>query len=219
MNVLYIFTFTFSALTATGHCLSCIQCVSTNKMQCSGKSMVCPATFDACISSYTLTIVGGMEIGKIFTRHCSARAACDSYGSVSMPDGRIKRTSSCCFSDNCTPSIPTFPPDRHDKNGVKCPGCYSPNDRSCVPEYIIECVGEEIRCINHTETMKSGEVESAVALQGCASIDLCAAGSQELQVDNIRSRIEMTCMSSSVCLQHGFLFLGSAAIFFLKLIP
>ncbi|KAM8927845.1 phospholipase A2 inhibitor NAI-like [Pelodytes ibericus] len=207
-----------SALTATGYALSCIQCASINDMQCSGPSVVCQAPQDACMSSYTMTTMGEMEIGKIFARSCETRFACQNTGSISMPNGRIKQGSSCCFSDNCTPTSPRFPTEKQEKNGVKCPGCYALNSNKCSFEYTMECVGDEIKCINHTETTL-GEIQSSVALQGCATKELCNIKNQELQFGNTKTKVEISCMDSGASLQHNKSLLGFAAFLLLKLAP
>ncbi|XP_053308248.1 phospholipase A2 inhibitor gamma subunit B-like [Spea bombifrons] len=218
MNFLLLFTIIFLDLTARGHALSCIQCVNQDEAKCSGPSIVCHPSQNACASSYTVIMIGGMEINKQFLRHCESRAACDKHGSISVPDGRIKKITNCCFSDNCTPPSPVFPPDKKNKNGVRCPSCYAPNNRTCTSEYIMECLGDENRCITKVDTF-SGAIRSTVAMRGCASKEVCEISHYESEFGNIKSTADIFCTGRGVALRNNLYLLGlSAMLLLLKLI-
>ncbi|MEE6481905.1 hypothetical protein FKM82_013060 [Ascaphus truei] len=135
-----------STLAATGYSLSCTQCVALSGTSCTGPSITCPAN-KVCMAAYSVTTAGGVEISNVFGRNCELQNKCGLSGSVNVPNGKIKMGTSCCTTDNCTPSMPTLPADNDVKNGLTCRTCTSTNSAWCYTTDTMLCTGSENMCL------------------------------------------------------------------------
>ncbi|KAM4704495.1 phospholipase A2 inhibitor NAI-like [Rhinophrynus dorsalis] len=206
-----------SAFIAKGYSLTCTQCISMDGSQCTGPSVSCASSDYACTSSYTVTIMGSIETSKQFVRVCEKKTNCGKAGSVTIPGGRIRSVSTCCYTDNCTPIEPVFPHEKTGKNGIKCDGCIAINSRTCETDTKVECSGNEDMCITQISTV-SGRLTTVTAVRGCASKEVCEVGNQNIELENVKMNIDTTCTGGSICLQHSFILLAFAAFLHLKLI-
>uniref|UniRef100_A0A8C5WDH1 UPAR/Ly6 domain-containing protein n=1 Tax=Leptobrachium leishanense TaxID=445787 RepID=A0A8C5WDH1_9ANUR len=189
-----------SGVLTSGYCLSCIQCMSNKSTQCSGPSVPCPSDEHSCLSAYGLTTMGNKEVGKAFIRMCQNRTFCNQFGSIGFSIGRIKSSTTCCSTDNCTPPIPTFQNEVHQKNGVTCQTCISTNTNSCVPMETMACTGSENKCITQI-TDVSG---SKTALRGC-STELICDGIQNIELGNFTYSAQVSCTDGDTRLQLSIL--------------
>ncbi|XP_075462394.1 uncharacterized protein LOC142497880 [Ascaphus truei] len=186
-----------------GYSLTCIGCIDMADTSCTGSSISCPAD-NVCLSSYTVTTVGGIEISTLFTRSCELQSKCDMSGSIIIPNGKIKTTTSCCTTDNCTPPIPTLPANNYVKNGLTCPSCVSANSDWCYPSDTIQCTGDEKKCLIQS-TKISGSISSTVAFRGCATESICNIGSQYVSDGGTNIEVKTSCtnqghsLSCAVC--------------------
>ncbi|MEE6481895.1 hypothetical protein FKM82_013053 [Ascaphus truei] len=105
---------------------------------------------------------------------------------------KIRSGTSCCSTDNCTPSIPTLPADNSTKNGVTCPGCFIANSDDCSTTETMECTGDEKKCILQTHKI-SGSEPITVALRGCATESLCNIGSHSVSSGDIATEVNTKC--------------------------
>ncbi|XP_063292127.1 phospholipase A2 inhibitor and Ly6/PLAUR domain-containing protein-like [Pelobates fuscus] len=200
-----------SSVTASGFCLSCTQCVNLNGTQCSGKAVSCPSDEYTCLSAYGVTFMGNKEVAHVFLRLCENRSLCNQFGSIGFSSGRIKSRTTCCFSDNCTPPMPTFPVEVTRKNGLTCQTCISMATNSCIPTTTMACSGDETRCITQAITSMSGTISSTMALRGCSTKEICE-GIQEVDVENFKYSAQVTCSDGNDKLQL------SRFIFFLSVL-
>ncbi|MEE6481903.1 hypothetical protein FKM82_013059 [Ascaphus truei] len=183
---------------------------------CTGSSISCPAD-NVCLSSYTVTTVGGIEISTLFTRSCELQSKCDMSGSIIIPNGKIKTTTSCCTTDNCTPPIPTLPADNGVMNGLTCRACASADTDECYTSDTLECTGNEKMCLLQT-TKKTGAVSSTVAFRGCATKSICNIGSQYVSDGGTNMEVKRSCTDGSVGLHQGFIFPAAVALMLMILL-
>ncbi|XP_031761701.1 phospholipase A2 inhibitor 25 kDa subunit isoform X1 [Xenopus tropicalis] len=184
-----------SALAATGYSLSCQTCIGVGSTPCQGQSMSCPAD-NACAATYTLTTAHGVTVSQVYTLSCAPRSQCDKPGSISIPDGKIKRGISCCYTDDCTPPTPTLPVDAFQPNGLVCRTCTSADSTWCYTDDTMRCTGEENRCLLQTTTL-TGSVSSKVAVRGCATKSICDLGGTSVSSPEFSMDVKFSCTSGS----------------------
>ncbi|XP_069803488.1 phospholipase A2 inhibitor and Ly6/PLAUR domain-containing protein-like isoform X2 [Dendropsophus ebraccatus] len=175
-----------SALIATSDALSCTQCYSESS-SCSGPSVTCPLDHQ-CGSTYTETTAGGVK-NVVTYRACTKTSECNFNGSVSVNGGKVKRVTSCCNTDFCTPTTPPLPKTSYNFNGVVCPCCTSASDW-CYTTETIRCTGDENRCI--LQIVEIPDLGSTV-LRGCATQSMCDDGSVSESVDGLSVNMKITC--------------------------
>ncbi|CAI9611972.1 unnamed protein product [Staurois parvus] len=185
-----------SALTATGHALTCKVCMVSYSTYCNGDtSMVCPKG-QVCVSAYTLTTMGHSKVSEEFSRGCAPKDQCNTPGSISIPGGKIKRNTSCCFTDNCYPPTPTLPEDNFEPNGVTCATCASSYSDWCYNDKTMRCTGDENMCILESSHQYE-PIDQMLALRGCATRSICDIGTQEISYGHINMTMKIKCSSAS----------------------
>ncbi|KAM4651757.1 phospholipase A2 inhibitor gamma subunit B-like [Discoglossus pictus] len=216
MSVFFTFTCVLSALIAAGYSLSCTHCTNNTFASCTGPSKTCPSGEHACVSTYKLTTVGGMEVSKMFLKQCEQSKICDKSISISFPEGRVKISNTCCFKDNCVAPVPTFPPDKVGKNGVTCVSCMAANAKNCTGDSV-ECIGNEDRCVTQT-TAISEPISSTTVVRGCATSEVCVIGSQEAIIGSITITTDVTCTDGTMNLHHNLILLAMSYFIVFKLL-
>ncbi|KAE8594363.1 hypothetical protein XENTR_v10019605 [Xenopus tropicalis] len=184
-----------SALAATGYSLSCQTCMSAGSTPCQGESLPCPAD-NACAATYALTTANGVTVSQVYTLSCAPRSQCDKPGSISIPDGKIKRGTSCCYTDNCTPPTPTLPAVNNQVNGLVCRTCASADSAWCYTSDTMQCTGDEKMCLLQTTEIK-GSVSSKVAVRGCATKSICDLGGTSVSSPEFSMDVKFSCTSGS----------------------
>ncbi|KAM4650699.1 phospholipase A2 inhibitor and Ly6/PLAUR domain-containing protein-like [Discoglossus pictus] len=198
MGFFLIFTCILSALAAKGYSLSCTKCLTYNGDSCVGPTVLCPYEEDSCVSMYAVTSIDGKVVSKIFSRQCAKHNVCNKYASVSLSNSQIKTSSSCCFTDNCSPDTPKIAPDNPTKNGVSCMTCTDTNSKSCIGMEM-ECTGDETKCFTQITTI-SAPRPSTVVVRGCSNEALCYIGNQEAEVGSLKVKTEISCDDGN---RHG----------------
>ncbi|XP_053547227.1 phospholipase A2 inhibitor gamma subunit B [Bombina bombina] len=187
-------TFILLALTPSGNCLSCIHCVTLDGSPCNGPSVVCAAG-EVCLSVITHATVGEVEPVTTFNRACGKPECCDKSTSFSHPSGYLRNDHTCCYTDDCTPPIPTLPPVTSERNGVICRGCFSPDSDNC-DDTNMSCTGDETQCIQ-VFTTTSGLISGMSILRGCASKQTCDMGNQYSSSGQVHVIAEVSCSPGS----------------------
>ncbi|XP_056398159.1 phospholipase A2 inhibitor and Ly6/PLAUR domain-containing protein-like [Hyla sarda] len=185
-----------SALAATSYALSCTQCVSTTSYSCSGSSVTCPPGY-RCGSAYTESSVSGERVSVSLFRACIASHECNFNGSLSIQHGKAKRVTSCCNTNHCTPTIPPFPTQSSDPNGVVCRSCISADSTWCYTSDTIQCTGDENMCLLQTTKIR-GSVSASTAVRGCGTKSLCDLGGQLPDISGLSLKTEFICTSDGI---------------------
>ncbi|XP_053308282.1 phospholipase A2 inhibitor and Ly6/PLAUR domain-containing protein-like [Spea bombifrons] len=216
MESFLLFTCVLSVLVSPGYSLSCVHCISDGVFPCEGEEKRCPSDSYACVSTLTTSIIDG-AVKKTFSRSCEKRSSCGIEGTIGFQKGKIKIAKSCCYTEGCTPSLPTLPGDSAQRAGLTCRSCTSSDSTWCYTSDTIECIGEEKRCILQATTT-SGPKYSKSAVRGCATKNLCDIGSQYLDYGNgIKVYKEVTCTSAGISLRLDFILLTLTALLSSKL--
>ncbi|XP_075046788.1 phospholipase A2 inhibitor NAI-like [Mixophyes fleayi] len=181
-----------SALSATGYSLSCKVCTDMNFFSCDGPSEDCPAD-SACGSSITMRTEYVSAVNHEFTRSCVPKQQCDNSVSFMIPNGVMRKSTSCCFTDDCTPPLPAFLADGYQPNGVTCPTCMSATSTWCNSEDTMQCAGSENMCLLQT-TRTYAPVRQSLAVRGCATESMCSLGTQYLNIGNLKSKLKFKCV-------------------------
>ncbi|XP_066465376.1 uncharacterized protein [Eleutherodactylus coqui] len=181
-----------SALTATSSALSCTECVSPSST-CSGISITCPPG-TMCGSLHTRSLTEGVRMETLI-RGCTPLPDCNLNGTVSIMELQIEVGISCCSTDDCTPTLPTFPTKNHNPNGVICRSCFSAQSTSCYTSDIIQCTGDENMCLLQTTEIPGA---TKTAMRGCATKSYCDLGSQSYNNGGSTTKITYTCTSGGI---------------------
>ncbi|XP_066428750.1 phospholipase A2 inhibitor and Ly6/PLAUR domain-containing protein-like [Eleutherodactylus coqui] len=185
-----------SALTATSSDLSCTECVSISSSTCSGDSITCPGEF-MCGSVYTRDLGEGVR-SEMLQRGCLPSSQCNLSGTMSIMNGQFGIGSSCCSSDDCTPTLPTFPTKSHNPNGVICPSCTADQPTWCYTSDTVQCTADENMCLlQEIEQTGSGSKASS-ALRGCATKSFCDHDSLFYYGEESIMRVTFTCTSGGI---------------------
>ncbi|KAG9465416.1 hypothetical protein GDO78_018373 [Eleutherodactylus coqui] len=178
-----------STLTATSSALSCTKCESETST-CSGDRITCPSE-TMCGTAYLQGLVEGIRIQKLH-RGCQPLSECGISGTISIKEGRFGIGSSCCSTDDCTPTLPTFPTKSSNPNGVICPSCAPAQSTSCDASDTVQCTGDENMCfLQTTEGLAS-------AMRGCATKSFCDLSRQFYNNGGSSSNVKMICTNGGI---------------------
>ncbi|XP_063800019.1 phospholipase A2 inhibitor gamma subunit B-like [Pseudophryne corroboree] len=195
MSARLLFTCVLSVITATGCSLSCYHCAVKDEEvkdyhMCEGKTVQCSSPDDVCVSVYERTTVGASLGTTLFIRLCGK---CDQYrnGTVRFHKGRLRVNTTCCHQDDCTPPIPTLPPDKFSKNekivgnGIKCKTCYATNSKACDCTSFMNCTKDETKCISRS-AIATEPVYYSMAMRGCTTEEMCPNKNQTLSFEKLK---------------------------------
>ncbi|KAG8433725.1 hypothetical protein GDO86_012180 [Hymenochirus boettgeri] len=160
---------------------------------------------------YLCVPTGGSILTQTYITSCAPRSQCSGSGSVGIPNGRIKRGVSCCYTDNCTPPRPTLPGDSSQLNGIVCRTCTSADSLWCYTSDTIQCTGNEDKCLLQT-TQISGTLNSKVAIRGCATKSICDLGSSSVDVPNLKMDLTFKCTSGGFGVHQGLFMVVSITL-------
>ncbi|XP_066462639.1 phospholipase A2 inhibitor and Ly6/PLAUR domain-containing protein-like isoform X2 [Eleutherodactylus coqui] len=149
-----------------------------------------------CLVS-ALTATKGVRSESLL-RGCIPSSECNHSGTMSVMNRHFGIGSSCCSSDDCTPTLPTFPTKSHNPNGVICPSCIAVKSDWCYTSDTIQCTGDENTClIQATETQGSGS-KAPTAMRGCATKSFCDHDSLFYYTEESIMSVTYTCTSGSI---------------------
>ncbi|XP_068099400.1 phospholipase A2 inhibitor and Ly6/PLAUR domain-containing protein-like [Hyperolius riggenbachi] len=188
----------FVALVASGHSLSCTVCTSETTSSCTGPSMTCPSGA-VCGLGYTLDTFGT----KTYSRACIPEKNCSMIGSITFNEANIRVAYSCCYTDNCTPPLPTLPERNSTSNGVTCRSCITATSTWCYTSDTIACTGNENMCLLQT-TKITGPIKVSTAVRGCSTKSVCDLGSESSSANGVSVEYKHICTSGGLTLQKGF---------------
>ncbi|CAH2318609.1 Hypothetical predicted protein [Pelobates cultripes] len=150
-----------------------------------------------CGSTFTFSIIDGVA-QKVFFRSCEKNSFCGLSGTIGFQKGKVKTATTCCSSDSCKPQTPALPRDSTQRVGLNCSSCSTVNSAFCHTNEIIECTGEETKCILQS-TIISGIANSKSAVRGCATKNICDFGSQSYDFgDGNKVKTEVMCSNGSI---------------------
>ncbi|KAM4016348.1 uncharacterized protein ACNLHF_002705 isoform 2-T2 [Anomaloglossus baeobatrachus] len=165
------------SISATDVPMLCVKCVGENEKSCRGIAQKCSSATDECISVIELTKIGAKET-SLFMRMCG-NCSEQKTGFVRFERGILKINATCCNTNNCTPPVPTIPPDKgfpkDEKvkgNGIRCKSCFAFHARNCDCNTYVNCTGAETRCISRYMSASGGH-NHATAMRGCTRTEMC----------------------------------------------
>ncbi|KAM3921583.1 uncharacterized protein RB166_010993 [Leptodactylus fuscus] len=181
----------FSFACSPGNTLSCTQCMSKTSSSCTGSSITCASGF-TCGSIYTQVIIGGV-LTPVFIRTCLSPDYCGFMGSLSNSQRRIWASMTCCYTDNCTPTIPPVPAASSTPNGVVCSSCISDGYSGCTSSDTVTCTGDEDTCVLETAKITGPYRNTFFSARGCSTKSLCNLGSQVIPVLDTSLKLDFAC--------------------------
>lgn len=202
-----------SSLISTAFSLTCIECVGPGDKPCHGPTVTCPPD-TVCVA----TVESNTKDGKDMTirQYCGKSSMCSYSGSLTTSVGVRRISSACCYTSNCSPSVPKFPTEKTDKNGISCKTCVADKETSCDSE--IDCTGDEKECVSMSIISKTGLLSPSAFLRGCGTPGWCKIEDREIQYGEQTAKITITCSKGSDALPPGRPLLLLAAFLIMKVI-
>uniref|UniRef100_A0A8C5MWC2 Sodefrin-like factor n=1 Tax=Leptobrachium leishanense TaxID=445787 RepID=A0A8C5MWC2_9ANUR len=186
----------------SGHALSCVQCVSLGMNFCNGLGASCPSDH-MCGATYVETTGNGTVFSRNYMRYCVPTKECNLQGSLSIINNIVHRLgTTCCETDNCTPTLPILPSANTRLNGLVCSTCVTSASKWCHTTATMKCTGNENMCALQSTT-NEGNVSMASALRGCATKSLCDLGRQTAGTAVQKIDVKYTCSSGTAGLYSG----------------
>ncbi|XP_072282029.1 phospholipase A2 inhibitor gamma subunit B-like [Pyxicephalus adspersus] len=219
---LLLFTCILSALVATGFSLSCSECSSEDVKSCKGTVVQCPSDSDVCVAINEISVYGNQE-RNLYRRFCGSRALCNLKESLTGADATVLIGSSCCFTNNCVPSLPMVPQTKSEKNGVICKECQGFDDKPCISSNARECTGDENQCVSLTTRSsmllvnKDSTDSSLKSLSGCGTQRLCNLTEVNIKIGGEEEHIQFSCLQGSGNIPHSLFLLIFAPMFLVKI--
>ncbi|XP_044133696.1 phospholipase A2 inhibitor and Ly6/PLAUR domain-containing protein-like [Bufo gargarizans] len=141
---------------ASGWSLKCVQCTGFSNTPCTGGLQDCPSVSDACGTTVIRTR-GYRWTSFYYIRSCVSTTECFNNASVTGLYATTASGTTCCFTDNCTTSVPTLPVENYTLNGLMCPSYVETIMEPCDIKNVSSCTGDQIRCVRYSATTTLGE--------------------------------------------------------------
>ncbi|KAG8547092.1 hypothetical protein GDO81_029125 [Engystomops pustulosus] len=132
-------------------------------------------------------------------------AECSNNASISGLHTTTASQTTCCFSDNCTTSIPSVPVENYTLNGLTCPSYVVTTMEPCDVKNVSSCTGDQTRCVRYSAATRIGSTTSSLYFGGCATESTCAVQSSSIYGNGISLEIKRKCYNSGDSLYTGAL--------------
>ncbi|KAM4015540.1 uncharacterized protein ACNLHF_002197 [Anomaloglossus baeobatrachus] len=182
-----------STLVATTFSLSCNECSGLAPKSCQRTKVMCPPDFNVCVATLESDTQHGKQEITLYREYCGKSSMCSYTGSLTTNFAGKKMSSTCCFTSNCSPSMPKFPTEKNDKNGVSCKSCSNLKEATCETSTTIDCIGDEKECVTMAITSKAGDASSIYFLSGCGTQGLCNVTEREYQYGGQATKTTFMC--------------------------
>ncbi|XP_040183165.1 phospholipase A2 inhibitor and Ly6/PLAUR domain-containing protein-like [Rana temporaria] len=206
-----------SSLAASGYSLSCTEC-SSRSNSCTGPNVTCHSGSVCGAVSKKIWAPGSSGSQTLYEMLCISQDKCNMSGSASLPrNGKMKIGTSCCGTDECTPTLPSLPADSSASNGVICRTCVTADPNGCSSSDRKSCTGDENMCF-FLPTKSSG---GGISAGGCATKSFCDFSRKDGAQEGVficTSGSNSGSTSGSTGLHKGFYLPAMIGIFFLKLL-
>ncbi|KAM4015674.1 phospholipase A2 inhibitor and Ly6/PLAUR domain-containing protein-like [Anomaloglossus baeobatrachus] len=202
-----------STLSATSYALLCTQCMSPSST-CSGKSVTCPSGH-VCGAAYSEFIYGGKKTASML-RSCTPSYECNTFSSITTSKIQLRMVTSCCGTDDCTPSSPALPAKDTNPNGLVCQSCTAAKSIWCNSPHTIECTGDENTCFVQT-TKLSGNFSDFSVMRGCATQSVCELGNRPEKMEGYSIDVKTICIGGSTSVYKVVLTPAFVCLLLLKL--
>lgn len=176
----------------SGWSLKCMRCTGFSNTPCTGSLQDCPSPSDACGTTVIRTR-GFRWTSFYYIRSCVSITECFNNASVTGLYATTASETTCCFTNNCTTSIPTVPAENFTLNGLTCPSYVATRMEPCNIKNVSVCTGDQIRCVRYSASTTLGSTTSSLFLGGCATENTCAMASSSIYGDGISLEIARKC--------------------------
>ncbi|XP_069803685.1 phospholipase A2 inhibitor and Ly6/PLAUR domain-containing protein-like [Dendropsophus ebraccatus] len=201
MSSLHGLLFFLSALAASGYSGSSSDCASSQT--CSGPSVTCPSGF-LCGSLYLKENKG--EFSKDIVLESKSTKKCHFKGNINLNGTKFRMAATCCDTEDCTPPDPGFLPISFEPNGLVCPSCTRKRSSWCEPSGIVQCTGDETRCVLMVEDGNDDyrEIDHLISYRGCATKGVCNLGGLS-NTGEMKYTLKFQCSGGGRSVQTGVL--------------
>ncbi|XP_040271820.1 phospholipase A2 inhibitor and Ly6/PLAUR domain-containing protein-like [Bufo bufo] len=182
--------------------LKCVQCTGFSNTPCTGSLQDCASVSDACGTTVIRTR-GYRWTSFYYIRSCVSTTECFNNASVTGLYATTASGTTCCFTDNCTTSVPTLPVENYTLNGLMCPSYVETLMEPCDIKNVSSCTGDQIHCVRYSATTTLESTKSTLYFGGCATENTCAMASSSIYGDGISMEIKRKCYNSADSLYYS----------------
>ncbi|KAF7242519.1 phospholipase A2 inhibitor and Ly6/PLAUR domain-containing protein, partial [Varanus komodoensis] len=161
----------FSLLLVIGHGLQCEYC-SSKSGSCVGVPHICQGSENACLILTMENVVGNQRWLVTYKGCTKARNCPPSPVSFTFPSQRKRISAKCCQKDLCNNGVVKVSRRGSRPNGLRCTTCFSANPH-CQSIKMLQCNGQERKCISYTVTIEEGDEVNVYAKGGCGTRHAC----------------------------------------------
>ncbi|CAJ0931640.1 unnamed protein product [Ranitomeya imitator] len=194
-----------AAFVSSGHSLQCMQCTGFSDTPCTGSLRDCPSISDVC-GTMVIRTRGHRWTSFNYIRSCVNISECSNNASVTGLYTTTATATTCCFTNNCTTSIPILPVENYTLNGLACPSYVETLMEPCDIKNVSACTGDQIRCVRYSASTTLGSTSSDLFFGGCATENTCAVESSSIKGDGISVEIKRKCYNGAGSLDSGPMF-------------
>ncbi|XP_069804503.1 phospholipase A2 inhibitor and Ly6/PLAUR domain-containing protein-like isoform X2 [Dendropsophus ebraccatus] len=173
-----------------------MQCTGFSTTPCTGSLQDCSSPSDVCGTTVIRTR-GYRWTSFYYIRSCVNITECFNNASVTGLYATTASQTTCCFTNNCTTSIPTLPVENYTLNGLTCPSYVVTNMEPCNIKNVSSCTGDQIRCVRYSASTTLGSTKSTLYLGGCATENTCASDSSSIYGDGIGVETKRKCYNNA----------------------
>ncbi|XP_030069344.1 phospholipase A2 inhibitor and Ly6/PLAUR domain-containing protein-like isoform X1 [Microcaecilia unicolor] len=195
MRVFLTSIYTFSALIATGFCLTCDHCLYLHGDSCSGFSDKCKED-EICVTKIENATVGNDVRLSVF-KGCERYDPRDGNTTIYYSSDKyiFHFYTKYCNEDNCNRRRIRVPVINMTKNGVECPTCYVTGSFECTETGTMKCVGEQEQCLDFSGIMRRpGLPFEKHATRGCVNAGTCEIGFPALKGNTCLQQNRLICL-------------------------
>ncbi|XP_068099218.1 phospholipase A2 inhibitor NAI-like [Hyperolius riggenbachi] len=171
-----------------------MQCYIIGSPTCQGGKLVNCSDGEVCttlIEEFTQPLT----VSNTLLRSCGPPYQCNQNGSYTTADRRVRMSTSCCSTNNCTPEFPILPIVYNEKNGKICHSCVT-GGGPCEGNETISCLGEETQCLRLFTIIK-GDDHTVEAHHGCTTESVCDVRSKTVVLEEINVTSIFDCNSAT----------------------
>ncbi|KAM4703024.1 phospholipase A2 inhibitor and Ly6/PLAUR domain-containing protein-like [Rhinophrynus dorsalis] len=204
MNSAIALASVLSVIITTGNSLSCIQCSGFSDIPCTGSSQNCSSSNDVCATT-RIRNTGYLWNSFYFIRSCINTTECGKSGTVSSLYVKTSSSTTCCNTDNCTPSIPSMPVENNTANGLACPSYIETILEPCDIKNHTQCTGDQNYCIRYSTSTTLGSTKSSLLFGGCATENVCSTTTSYISAPGMTMEVKRSCNNNASDLYHNWI--------------
>ncbi|XP_077312845.1 uncharacterized protein LOC143933722 isoform X2 [Lithobates pipiens] len=161
-----------------GNFLWCHECQDAKSSSCAKYQVLCQPDNDVCLTEMRrITEDPSRKLTMQTVKRCGNSDECNIDGTltgrgITLTIKTLTIKTSCCETDMCNAPDGSWSLKRKKPNGKMCP-IYSSLHKDYPELDVVQCTGDETRCVNFTSLITEGSISREELLHGCAMESIC----------------------------------------------